>query len=422
MPEIIGTAGNDTIVGTAEDDVIYGRAGNDTLFGWRGHNTVFGEDGNDHLYGGEGVNALYGGEGDDVYFIYDGNDRATELGGYDLIWTAVSYNLDTQPKEWAEGWESVERIGVMDRSSTYAINLTANRLDNEMWGNDGVNWLDGRWGADLIYGFGGSDTYFVEDIGDRVVEYAGGGDSDRVITTVSYALSDNVEQLTAYPGAINLTGNDLANEITGNAGSNTINGKGGADLMMGQGGDDYYIVDNPGDAIIESSGGGWDLVYSSIDYALSDDLERLSAADIGRTDALTLVGNARANEIIGNDGANQLSGQGGSDILHGRAGADTFVFSSSIYVSAVDQLPDFEPGIDKIALDDGEFGGLSRGSLPVDAFVTASSAQDAADRIIYNSATGALLFDADGTGPIAAVQFATVHEGLSLSASDFLVI
>ncbi|WP_201864542.1 hypothetical protein [Microvirga soli] len=44
------------------------------------------------------------------------------------------------------------------------------------------------------------------------------------------------------------------------------------------------------------------------------------------------------------------------------------------------------------------------------------------NKIIYNSATGDLFYDADGTGSIAQVKFATVSKGLALSANDFMLI
>ena len=41
---------------------------------------------------------------------------------------------------------------------------------------------------------------------------------------------------------------------------------------------------------------------------------------------------------------------------------------------------------------------------------------------IYNSATGDLSYDADGTGTTAAVQFASVTNNLVLTSADFTVI
>ena len=77
---------------------------------------------------------------------------------------------------------------------------------------------------------------------------------------------------------------------------------------------------------------------------------------------------------------------------------------------------------DMILLDDAVFTGLSLGALDAGAFVTGTAALDANDRIIYNSTTGALLFDVDGVGGAAAIQFATLQTGLTLTASDFFVI
>ena len=117
-----------------------------------------------------------------------------------------------------------------------------------------------------------------------------------------------------------------------------------------------------------------------------------------------------------------LAGQGGSDLLIGYGGADIFAFTSSIYVGSIDQIADFQVGLDKIGLDDGEFAGLSLGALAAGAFRIGTAAQDADDRIIYDSTTGALYFDADGNGAGAQVQFANLSNGLALTANDFSVI
>ena len=73
---------------------------------------------------------------------------------------------------------------------------------------------------------------------DRVVELANAG-TDTVLTTVSFALSSNVEILrAAIPAAataLRLTGNGHANTIAGNAGANIIDGNGGRDTLRGGG-------------------------------------------------------------------------------------------------------------------------------------------------------------------------------------------
>jgi Ca2+-binding RTX toxin-like protein len=49
-------------------------------------------------------------------------------------------------------------------------------------------------------------------------------------------------------------------------------------------------------------------------------------------------------------------------------------------------------------------------------------AVDADDRIIYDTATGALSFHADGSGATAAIQFATLTNFAAISSADFLVV
>ena len=79
-------------------------------------------------------------------------------------------------------------------------------------------------------------------------------------------------------------------------------------------------------------------------------------------------------------------------------------------------------GSDEVRLDDAVFTGLAPGRCRPVRSAPAAAAQDSDDRIIYDSSTGALFYDADGNGAGAAVQFATVQPGLVLAASDFTVI
>jgi serralysin len=117
-----------------------------------------------------------------------------------------------------------------------------------------------------------------------------------------------------------------------------------------------------------------------------------------------------------------LNGGAGGDYLVGYGGADRFAFTTALGGGNIDQIADFLSGTDGIQLDDAVFTGLGLGALGANAFVVGTTAQDADDRIVYDSATGALFFDADGNGAGAAVQFATLIGHPALSASDFTVI
>ena len=124
------------------------------------------------------------------------------------------------------------------------IDGLGNELDNRMWGNDGNNvlegaggddWLFGRGGADTMLGGHGDDWYWVTDAADVVVEEADQG-RDRIISTISTILPDDVEdlQLARDAGSINGTGNGLDNYIFGNAGNNVLKGAGGDDWLVGR--------------------------------------------------------------------------------------------------------------------------------------------------------------------------------------------
>ncbi len=223
----------------------------------------------------------------------------------------------------------------------------------------------------------------------------------------------------------NLTGNELANIIFGNDGNNVLNGNAGADTLVGRLGNDWYFVDDAADAVYEAAGQGNDRVFASVSYTLAAgaEVEFLTTDSNSGTGAIDLTGNELANTIFGNAGSNVLDGRGGNDSLVGLGGADTYAFTTALGAGNVDVLFGFEHGVDRIALDDAIFTAIGGpGALSANAFVTGAAAADADDRIVYNAATGQLFYDADGNGAGAAVQFATMSPGLTLTASDFMVI
>ncbi|GAB6844584.1 hypothetical protein JCM2811A_35860 [Methylorubrum rhodinum] len=406
-----GSAAADRLDGAAGDDVVLGFAGNDLLLGGSGK---------DLLDGGTGRDRLVGGAGDDRYIVDNAGDQVIEAaaGGGDKVFSFTSYTL-------AAGQE-IEGLQLL-ATTTGDFNLTGNAFDNTLVGNNGSNVLNGSDGVDRLTGRGGNDSYIVDNAGDQVIEAAGAG-IDKVFSFTSYTVAagqeiEGLQLLAATTGDFDLTGNAFANSLVGNNGANVLDGGAGVDRLTGRGGNDSYIVDNAGDQVIEAVGAGRDTVFASTSYTLAAGQEieglQLLAATTG---SFNLTGNAFANSLVGNNGANVLDGGAGADRLTGRGGDDTFVFSTALDNGNVDTIVDFSNG-DMIQLSGPIFTALTAGELDADAFkdVGAGGTVDASDRILYDSASGALSYDADGSGSGAAVRFATLANRSTLSVDDFLV-
>ncbi|MEP7311816.1 MAG: calcium-binding protein [Pseudomonadota bacterium] len=282
-----GTSGNDSLYAYAAGDTLSGLAGSDMIVGAAGVDTLNGGDGDDQIWGGDSADTLNGGADGDMLAGENGNDIINGDAGNDIL--------------------------------------------DGGYGNDT---LDGGTGDDTMYGQNDNDTYIVDSATDIIYESASMG-TDLILSSVSYTVSANVENLTLTgSAAINATGNTLNNTLTGNSGNNVLDGGTGTDTLVGGLGDDTYVVNSSGDVVTESASQGTDLVQSSIAYTLGSNVENLTLTG---SSGINGTGNTLDNVLTGNSGSNTLTGLGGNDTLSaGSAGTDVLVggIGDDIYVIA----------------------------------------------------------------------------------------
>ncbi len=140
------------------------------------------------------------------------------------------------------------------------------------------------------------------------------------------------------------------------------------------------------------------------------------------------VGGAEKDILNGGSGNDRLNGGKGNDLLIGGTGKDVFIFNTAPSKSNVDTIKSFSTKDDTMWLDNAIFKKLGSGSaskpgkLKDDFFTIGTKAKDKNDYIVYNNKTGALYYDADGSGKGAAVKFAQLDKNLKLTYSDFMII
>jgi Ca2+-binding RTX toxin-like protein len=288
-----GYAGNDTVIGDYGDDTLFGGAGDDQIYGddknatrYRNNSTqpvteydpavyfaTYGDD--DTLFGGEGDDDLFGGVGNDT--LFGGADSDSLVGG--------------DGNDELYGGDAFDHVH----------------------GGAGDDTIDGGAGADHAMGNAGDDTFIVDNSSDTVIEASGEG-WDKVIASADYTLSANVEALDLV-GAVNGTGNELANKMLGSGEANSMFGLAGNDELYGGGGNDS--LDGGDDSDFVFGDGGNDHVH----------------------------GGAGVDFLYGGDGNDHFIGGTGDDTMTGGADADTFVLSFGM---GNDTIDDFETGVDII--------------------------------------------------------------------------
>ena len=406
---IVGGGGNDTASGGGGNDFVSGGAGNDSLSGGNGNDTLSGGPGNDTLDGGPGTDLLLGGDGNDVLHDHDiseapdtldggrGNDtydiRADpfqdhrpvlrDAGGIDTVLTNHDHVL-------APGFENLTLFE--------AVNGTGNNLNNVIRTNTNephAYFIDGADGNDTLLGGADNDTF----------QFAAG---------------------------------------SGNYGRDVVDGGDGFDTLQFSGGRSAVVVDmRTGGATGGGTGGSGHVSFGDIERVEGTRFnDRLTANDsgtqlLGGQGSDTLRGGAADDNLSGDgtttgfnlgSGADRLSGRGGNDFLEGGAGSDSFVFDVAPGDANADTVADFVSGADRLELDDAvhaNIGGRGRFAADDDRFFAgdgATSGQDAQDRVAYDTSTGNLYYDADGSGSGASQLIATFQGNPAIAATDIVVI
>jgi Ca2+-binding RTX toxin-like protein len=337
---------------------------------------IDGNNGDDTISGGASYDQINGGAGSDTIFGNDGDDYlaagpSTAGAGNDLI-------------RGGKGNDTINGGGGNDR-------LFGDAGDDNVQAQDGNDAISGGAGKDFLSGGEGDDTVQGGAGDDQI--YGGGG------TNKLYGDADNDS----------LFGAEAVDYLRGGTGGDFIFGAGGKDKLFGDAGDDTLQGGNGADVLYGGDGA------DTLDETVQDD----SSND-------SLFGDAGDDILRGGGGADRLSGGAGADTLTGGAGGDRFLFTS---LSAIDTIADFsrDEG-DKIALSKAVFTAFAANTkLTASAFHSGAgvdTAHDASDRILYNTTTGALWYDPDGTGASAAQKIAVLGDASHpvLSYGDFLII
>ncbi|MHC5759167.1 beta strand repeat-containing protein [Nostoc sp.] len=409
---------NDVINGQGGDDIIEGLSGNDILRGGDGNNILNGGDGNDTLNGGTGNNTLNGGNGDDSLNFYSLSTLVTQTvdGGTGNDTLSFSYSSATtgitstfNPTTNIAIISTTADTKVFNYKNIEQLNITGTDYDDYLVGSNGNDTLRSGNGNDTIDGGAGEDFLDISlSTGDHLLNGGNGNDSLQALSYIYDEYGNFVEN-----------GVSGDNTLNGGAGNDTLNVYGSADdnLLDGGDGNDFLSATNTSGENILNGGVGNDTL--NIGTFTGNNL--LNGGD--GNDFLIASSASNNNTLKGGNGDDTLIGGYGNDSLYGEGGTDTFVFDT-FFNEGLNLIRDFDATNELIQVGAASFsGGLSAGVLKTSQFTLGESATTSTQRFIYNSTTGALFFDLDGSaGAFTQVQFAGLSPGLSLINNNFVVV
>jgi Ca2+-binding RTX toxin-like protein len=281
-------SGSVTLLGGMESNCLISGSGSDSLYGNAGDDILQAGMGNDSLAGGSGLNIMTGGTGADLYFVDSSDDLVLEayLEGNDSIIASVDFYLPPEVEflilapgsaairgggglghdrlignansnqllgsdgnDTLEGGDGTDTLEGGEQNDVLIGGNQADMLSGDVGqdsldGGAGNDTLSGGEGADTLAGGVGDDLYFIDSVGDLMLEASASG-IDTVIATVDIDLPSGIEFLILAPGsaAISSAGGVGHDRLVGNANANHLLGADGNDTLEGGAGDDTLYAE-----------------------------------------------------------------------------------------------------------------------------------------------------------------------------------
>jgi len=350
---------------------ITGGAGNDTITTGNKNDVIDGGTGNDVIVSGDGIvgDATSGMDGDDITGGL-GDDKITSGTGNDTVLAGAGAD--------------------------------------EIYGAKGDDTIDGGEGNDIIFGDEGSNPGLSGNGADKL---SGGLGSDTfVVEHVIWAKKDTIDgEGKGVDAAAAISDIDTVVFAECQTQASTATGIFKIDAKLVKGIEAFVIDDDP---FTSGENGTMPLGLDVSTYA----------------SAITLKGNAGDNVLKAGTKDDIITGNAGDDTITGGTGADKFVFNDK---TSVDTITDFVSGSDKLVFSDATFNlgandtqGASGSYTAFTAGIlesTGSTFATANARFGFDTSTGNLYYDADGSaGVSAAVQIATLTGVTALTEADLL--
>ncbi len=315
---IVGDNAANNLDGTPNADTMQGLGGNDDIYGHEGNDTIYGGGGNDHLSGNAGNDKLSDSAGNDILSGGDGNDSLEGGPGNDTLYGDAGNDSYVFKPGFGQ-----DVIGENWTGSTDTISLGTGITPAQV--------LLNRVGNDLVISIAGTT--------DRITVSSHFYDPSWQVETLKFA--DGTRW--SLTGALNIVGDNAANNLDGTPNADTMQGLGGNDDIYGHEGNDTIYGGNDNDYLHGQAGND------------------------------TLSGDNGNDILFGGDGNDSLEGGPGNDTLYGDAGNDRFVFTNAAH-TAVGASHDIIPSFDNIGSATGDLLDLSgidasAGALGDQAFI-----------------------------------------------------